>query len=288
MGLLKDEAENADDDDETDSEDDSDSESGEDVDKHGNLRDFVVPDDDISDVDSEVAPGQAKPVKQAKAKKAKSKGKNKADKVEPHMLKHLRKEASKNADARRKYMRYLRKNWEPSAKVDKACQILEGLKASGEKTIIFSVWTGLLDLLEVPIKHRMKLSYERYDGGMSASQRDTAARKFMNDPRVTVMLVSLKAGNAGLNLTAASQVIIMDPFWNPYIEMQAVDRAHRIGQQRPVHVHRILVKGTVEDRIIDLQEQKRALVDAALDEGAHKSIGRLDVRQLRYLFGVNS
>lgn len=99
------------------------------------------------------------------------------------------------------------------------------------------------------------------------------------------MLISLKAGNAGLNLVAASRVVILDPFWNPFIEMQAVDRAHRIGQQNPVEVHRILVEGTVEDRIITLQEQKRNLVESALDETAAKSVGRLDVQQLAFLFG---
>jgi len=102
------------------------------------------------------------------------------------------------------------------------------------------------------------------------------------------MLISLKAGNAGLNLVAASQVIILDPFWNPYIEMQAVDRAHRIGQQNKVEVHRILIEGTVEDRIIELQNQKRNLVESALDENASKSMGRLDIRQLAFLFNGNN
>ena len=280
----------------TDSDEDTSSGDGSDVgkyvedytDRYGNLRGFVVNDaNDFSDADVSDADGAEKKPKPKKDRKSKGKGKKKVDAVQPHMLKKLRQEAHKNAESRRKYMRYLRDNWQSSAKVDKACEILEGLKASGEKTIIFSVWTGLLDLLEIPIKYRLHLKYCRYDGAMSASHRDAAARTFQSDPRVTVMLVSLKAGNAGLNLTAASQVIIMDPFWNPYIEMQAVDRAHRIGQQREVHVHRILVQGTVEDRIVELQEQKRALVDAALDEGANKNIGRLDARQLRFLFGVN-
>ena len=102
------------------------------------------------------------------------------------------------------------------------------------------------------------------------------------------MLISLKAGNAGLNLVAASQVIILDPFWNPYIEMQAVDRAHHIGQQNKVEVHRILIEGTVEDRIIELQNQKRNLVESALDENASKSMGRLDIRQLAFLFNGNN
>jgi len=231
------------------------------------------------------ARGKAKATAKGKGK-AKTKCKQKMAKVEPHELKTLRQEAAKNQESRRRYMHYLRKNWEPSSKVSQACEILQNIQETGEKTIVFSVWTGLLDLLEIPVKHELKLKYCRYDGSMSATQRANAAGAFMTDDRMKVMLVSLKAGNAGLNLTAASQVIIMDPFWNPYIEMQAVDRAHRIGQQRPVKVHRILVAGTVEDRIVKLQEDKRALVNAALDEGEAKNIGRLDQRQLAFLFNA--
>ena len=99
-------------------------------------------------------------------------------------------------------------------------------------------------------------------------------------------MVSLKAGNAGLNLIAASQVIILDPFWNPYVEEQAIDRAHRIGQQKPVRVHRILIPNTVEDRILALQDKKRELIEAALDEKASASIARLGVAELGFLFDV--
>ncbi|KAL1871984.1 hypothetical protein VTK73DRAFT_1814 [Phialemonium thermophilum] len=226
--------------------------------------------------------------KSKKDKKKSNKGKAKEDDVKPHMLQTLRIEAQKNKEARRKYMHYLKKNWEPSAKVTKVMELLRDIEPTGEKTIIFSQWTSLLDLLEIPIKHELGIRYCRYDGGMSRSQRDEAVYDFIENPLTKVMLVSLRAGNAGLNLTAASRIIICDPFWNPYIEMQAVDRAHRIGQQRPVRVHRVLVKGTVEDRIVELQERKRALVDAALDEGENKNLGRLSLQELRYLFGVSS
>lgn len=121
---------------------------------------------------------------------------------------------------------------------------------------------------------------------MSANARNEAVLDFTHKRDCKVMLVSLKAGNAGLNLTVASQVIILDPFWNPYIEEQAIDRAHRIGQQKPVEVHRILVPNTVEDRILALQEKKRALIEGALDEKASQSIGRLGVRELGFLFDV--
>ena len=121
-----------------------------------------------------------------------------------------------------------------------------------------------LDLLEIPIDNA-GWGYRRYDGSMSAKTRGDAVDDFRDTHKnVRIMLISLKAGNAGLNLNMASQVIILDPFWNPYIEEQAIDRAHRIGQVRTVTVHRVLIQGTVEDRIIELQEKKRALISQAL------------------------
>jgi SNF2 family DNA or RNA helicase len=121
---------------------------------------------------------------------------------------------------------------------------------------------------------------------MSSNARNEAVIDFSQRKECKIMLVSLKAGNAGLNLTVASQVIILDPFWNPYIEEQAIDRAHRIGQQKPVVVHRILIPNTVEDRILALQEKKRELIEGALDEKASQSIGRLGTRELGFLFDV--
>ncbi|KAH8661940.1 SNF2 family N-terminal domain-containing protein [Xylariales sp. PMI_506] len=304
-------------DDETDSDSDSDSNSGDiiarllanqdKVNKKGNLQGFVVDDDksecDSVDEDYEALDLISKSKKKQsipqlhadnsissdkipKKKKRKSKGKDKAEDVKPHDLVRLRKEAGQNKEARKRYMRYLRQIWLDSAKVTKCKEIIAEIQDSGEKTIVFSQWTLLLDLLEVQVSKELKLGFRRYDGGMSSVQRDSAVREFMENPDCKVMLVSLKAGNAGLNLTAASHVIIMDPFWNPYIESQAVDRAHRIGQQKPVKVHRVLIKDTVEDRIITLQEKKRELVDSALDEKAAKDISRLGTKDLAFLFGV--
>lgn len=291
---------------ETDSESDDDLDDSDDVDRNGNLKDFIVDNDDEepahdSDDDDDLFIGQGadnapkthgranKPKRKSKGKsKSKSKGKGKGKKkeeIKPHMLKSLRTEARKNKSEYKRYMKYLKKNWMPSAKVSECCKILEDVRESGDKTIVFSQFTFLLDLLEIPIKYELGLGYCRYDGGMSRVHRDAAAQDFQDpNSRTKVMLVSLKAGNAGLNLTAANHVIVMDPFWNPYIEMQAVDRAYRIGQQKPVKVHRLLVEGTVEDRIADLQEQKRKFVDAALDEGESKNLGRLSTRDLQRLF----
>jgi SNF2 family DNA or RNA helicase len=156
----------------------------------------------------------------------------------------------------------------------------------GEKVLIFSQWTSLLDLAEVPIEGK-GWGYRRYDGSMNAKMRGDAVDDFKDARKnVRIMLVSLKAGNAGLNLNVANRVIILDPFWNPYVEEQAIDRAHRIGQVRPVKVHRVLIPSTVEDRIIELQDKKRAIIEEALDEKQHQSISRLGVQELAYLFGV--
>lgn len=200
-------------------------------------------------------------------------------------LAELRQAAQKNQRERRKYLRRLEKTWVPSAKIEKAIEILQTNeeRGQGEKTIIFSQFTSLLDLLEVPIKRR-GWKCTRYDGSMRTSDRYDSVKTFTHDPDCRVMLVSLKAGNAGLNLVAASHIIIFDPFWNPYIEDQAVDRAHRIGQEKEVFVHRLLIENTVEDRIIQLQDKKRELIDGALDEGGKMNVSRLGTRELAYLF----
>lgn len=224
--------------------------------------------------------------KTAQSSKRKKKGKM-PQKIKK-TLADLKKEASKNQKSKRKYLRRLDKTWISSAKIDKAMDILRDVQLgeAKEKTIIFSQFTALLDLLEVPIM-RSGWGYRRYDGSMKPADRNSAVLDFTDNPDCRIMLVSLKAGNAGLNLVAASQVIIFDPFWNPYIEEQAIDRAHRIGQLREVHIHRILVEKTVEDRILELQDKKREIIEGALDENASKSISRLGTRELAYLFGVH-
>ena len=261
-------------DDDTDETDDSD-----DDDNNGqaDIRDFIVPDNDVEETE-----------KRPKKKKDR-KGKGKAKDGSMRSLAVLKKDAQKNAKAKKKYLRHLARTWQTSAKIDKTLEILEGVYAlnDGQKTIIFSQFTSLLDLLEVPIM-RNGWGYRRYDGSMKPAERNVSVIQFTDNPNCRIMLVSLKAGNSGLNLVAASQVIIFDPFWNPYIEEQAIDRAHRIGQLRPVVVHRVLIKNTVEDRILALQEKKRELIEGALDETASKNVGRLGTRELAFLFGVNS
>ncbi|KAI3394270.1 hypothetical protein diail_2973 [Diaporthe ilicicola] len=214
-----------------------------------------------------------------------SKGKDRSKKKNSLSLADRRVAAHRSAVALSRYKKRLRKEWISSAKIDAIMEILEQIRRKGEKTLIFSFWPSFLDLVEIPIE-RAKIKFTRYDGSMTPSARVAAVKSFMEDPAVRVMLVSLTAGNAGLNLTAASQVIVTEPFWNPFVEEQAIDRAHRFGQTRPVTVHRLLIAGTVEDRILKLQERKKMLVDAALSEKGAESVSKLDVAELRNLFGV--
>ncbi|CAH9147175.1 unnamed protein product [Cuscuta epithymum] len=153
------------------------------------------------------------------------------------------------------------------------------------KAIVFSQWTGMLDLVEISLK-KSRIRYERLDGTMSLAARDRGVKEFNSNPKVTVMLMSLKAGNLGLNMVAASHVILLDLWWNPTTEDQAIDRAHRIGQTRPVTVSRLTIQDTVEDRILTLQEDKRAMVANAFGEDQAGGTGiRLTVDDLRNLFG---
>ncbi|CAA7034478.1 unnamed protein product [Microthlaspi erraticum] len=159
-------------------------------------------------------------------------------------------------------------------------------KALPIKTLVFSQWTSMLNLLET---HLVKngLTFRRLDGTMSLLTRDIAVKEFNNDPSVQVMLMSLKAGNLGLNMVSACHVIMLDLWWNPTTEDQAIDRAHRIGQTRAVTVTRITINDTVEERILTLQEKKRELVASALGEDPGElSATRLTVQDLHYLFGV--
>jgi SNF2 family DNA or RNA helicase len=121
-----------------------------------------------------------------------------------------------------------------------------------EKAIVFSQWTSMLDLLEIPLK-KGHYHYRRLDGTMTVAQRERAIEEFEKKDDVLVLVVSLKAAALGLNLTVANHVVLLDLWWNPTTEEQAIDRAHRIGQTRTVHVTRLTVPGTVEERILELQ-----------------------------------
>jgi len=157
-----------------------------------------------------------------------------------------------------------------SSKVELLMEELGEAAADGHKALVFSQWTSLLDLVEPALKSA-GVAFERLDG--STADRGGVTARFQAEDGPPVMLISLKAGGTGLNLTAADHVFLMDPWWNPAVEEQAADRAHRIGQERPVFVYRMIAQGTVEERILALQDKKRALFDAALGDAAAGAAG---------------
>jgi superfamily II DNA or RNA helicase len=151
-----------------------------------------------------------------------------------------------------------------SSKVTALCEALEEAVGAGHRALVFSQWTSLLDRVEPALATR-EIAFTRLDG--TTRDRAGVVREFQREGGPPVLLASLKAGGTGLNLTAADHVFLLDPWWNPATEEQAADRAHRMGQRSAVTVYRLVAKDTVEERILALQARKRALADAALDEG---------------------
>ena len=153
---------------------------------------------------------------------------------------------------------------EPSAKLSTLLPRLEEVAAEGHKALVFSQFTTLLGLVRKRLD-AAGIPYEYLDG--RTRKRKLKVERFQSDPGCPLFLISLKAGGQGLNLTAADYVFLLDPWWNPAVEAQAVDRAHRIGQTRPVVAYRLIAQDTIEARVRELQERKRALADALFDEG---------------------
>jgi superfamily II DNA or RNA helicase len=152
-----------------------------------------------------------------------------------------------------------------SAKLEALLGMLEDAREGGHKALVFSQFTSLLAIVRSNLDAR-GLAYEYLDGG--TEDREACVRRFQEDPDCPFFLISLKAGGFGLNLTAADYVFLLDPWWNPAVESQAIDRAHRIGQTRRVMAYRIVARGTIEERVLELQEQKRGLAEAILREDA--------------------
>jgi SNF2 family DNA or RNA helicase len=166
-----------------------------------------------------------------------------------------------------------------SSKLDTLVESLRELIAEGHKALVFSQFTSLLAL----VRRRLELegwSYQYLDG--RTRNRAEVVDQFQANSDSSIFLISLKAGGVGLNLTAADYVFILDPWWNPAVEMQAIDRAHRIGQERPVFAYRLIAKDTIEERIVTLQADKRRLADAIIgeDRGLMKSMTVEDLELL--------
>ena len=149
------------------------------------------------------------------------------------------------------------------------------------KALVFSQFLGMLGLIREKLKE-LEIPFEYFDGSTSAPDREKAINRFQGDDNCRVFLISLKAGGVGLNLTAADYVYIVDPWWNPAVEQQAIDRTHRIGQTKNIFAYRMICKDTVEDKILLLQERKRALAtDLISDDSTFvKSLSREDIEYL--------
>ncbi|XP_006647325.3 DNA repair protein RAD5A isoform X2 [Oryza brachyantha] len=172
------------------------------------------------------------------------------------------------------------KNWVESSKISFLLRELEVLRSSGAKTIVFSQWTAFLDLLQIPLS-RHNFSFARLDGTLNLQQREKVIKEFSEDKTILVLLMSLKAGGVGINLTAASNAFVMDPWWNPAVEEQAIMRIHRIGQTKSVSIKRFIVKGTVEERMEAVQARKQRMISGALTD---QEVRSARIEELKMLF----
>ncbi len=152
-----------------------------------------------------------------------------------------------------------------SSKVSTLVEMLEELTQEGHKALVFSQFTSLLGLVRATLDDR-KIAYEYLDGKTTTRERVACIDRFQSDASPGVFLISLKAGGTGLNLTSAGYVFLLDPWWNPAVEAQAIDRTHRIGQDKSIIAYRLIARGTVEERILELQSTKRELAEAIVTE----------------------
>ncbi len=172
------------------------------------------------------------------------------------------------------------KKVESSAKLQFLMEMLTELVDEGRKILLFSSFTSMLKLIEEEL-NKANIAYVKLTG--NTTDRITPIQQFQNTP-VPIFLISLKAGGTGLNLTAADTVIHYDPWWNPAAEAQATDRAHRIGQTKPVFVYKLITAGTVEEKILFMQQKKRALLEGLFNETPGDKVGTITASDLQYLF----
>lgn len=172
-----------------------------------------------------------------------------------------------------------RRRRQACAKFEALLPRLEALAEEGHKALVFSQFTELLGILREELDRR-KMTYEYLDG--QTRDRQACVDRFQNQPDVRLFLISLKAGGLGLNLTAAEYVFLLDPWWNPAVEAQAIDRAHRIGQANKVMAYRLIAAGTVEEKVLTLQQKKKQLADAILreDNAVLRDLTRADLELL--------
>ncbi|CAM8949787.1 unnamed protein product [Rhodiola kirilowii] len=150
------------------------------------------------------------------------------------------------------------------------------------KGLVFSQFTSFLDLISYSLQES-GITFVQLVGSMSMSARDAAITKFKEDPDCRIFLMSLKAGGVALNLTVASHVFLMDPWWNPAVERQAQDRIHRIGQYKPIRIVRFVIENSIEERILKLQEKKELVFEGTVG-GSSEALGKLTEADLKFLF----
>jgi SNF2 family DNA or RNA helicase len=166
-----------------------------------------------------------------------------------------------------------------SGKTETLFELLEPLLAEGQKVLLFSQFVQMLELLEGECRDRQFVTHILTG---QTKDRQEVVNNFQNDPNAGVFLLSLRAAGTGLNLTTASYVVLYDPWWNPAVEAQAIDRSHRIGQTRTVNAYRLISPGTVEEKIWELQQSKsQTIADVLGEEGFARSLSKND---LEYLF----
>ncbi|ODQ64471.1 hypothetical protein NADFUDRAFT_26816 [Nadsonia fulvescens var. elongata DSM 6958] len=174
--------------------------------------------------------------------------------------------------------------WRSSSKIEALVEELYKLRSDRQtiKSIVFSQFTSMLDLVEWRLK-RAGFETVKLQGNMTPDQRAKTIKHFMDTPAVEIFLVSLKAGGVALNLCEASQVFILDPWWNPSVEWQSGDRVHRIGQYRPVKITRMCIEDSIESRIIELQEKKASMIHATINKD-DSAMNRLTAADMQFLF----
>jgi superfamily II DNA or RNA helicase len=169
----------------------------------------------------------------------------------------------------------------PSTKLNHLINSLLEAISENHKILVFSQFTSMLELVVRELT-REKVRFTYLDG--QTKDRQERVHAFQNDPNISVFLISLKAGGTGLNLTAADYVFLFDPWWNPAAEQQAIDRAHRMGQLKKVFTYRLITKGTVEEKVVELQNQKRDLVKGVMGTDEGDFVKKLDKTDIEYLF----
>jgi SNF2 family DNA or RNA helicase len=171
-------------------------------------------------------------------------------------------------------------NYKPSTKSIAVIEELVKIAEKKEKCVCFTQWMGMMNILGFEMNAK-GIKFVRLDGKCSNKKRTQILAQFLEDNETTVLMVSLMMGGVGLNLTKANHVLLVEPWWNPGVEIQAIDRVHRIGQKKPVHVTRYICADTIEEKILNLQEHKKGILDLTLAQCSKE-----DFKNMGYFLGV--